>query len=54
MKENKISQSQLAAVLDVKQQTISRYMKGEREPTIEAIIEIAKYFGVSTDYLLGA
>lgn len=53
MKENKISQSMLAKVLNVKQQTISRYIKGEREPDIDIIIAIAKYFEVTADYLLG-
>jgi transcriptional regulator with XRE-family HTH domain len=53
MKEHGISQNQLAKILSVKQQTISRYMKGEREPEIDTIIKIAKFFEVSTDYLLG-
>ena len=53
MKENGTSQSQLAKVLNVKQQTISRYINGEREPDIDTILLIAKFFEVSTDYLLG-
>lgn len=53
MSENKTSQNKLANVLNVKQQTISRYINGEREPDIDTIIAIAKFFSVSTDYLLG-
>jgi transcriptional regulator with XRE-family HTH domain len=53
MKEHGTSQNQLAIILSVKQQTISRYINGEREPNIDTILEIAKYFDVSTDYLLG-
>ena len=53
MKEHSISQNQLALILCVKQQTVSRYINGEREPNIDTILEIAKYFEVSTDYLLG-
>lgn len=53
MKENNISQTQLAKVLGVKQQTVSRYIIGEREPDIDMIIKIAKYFDVSVDILFG-
>ena len=53
MKGNETSQGQLAIALGVKQQTISRYVKGIREPDIDVIIAIAKYFEVTTDYLLG-
>lgn len=53
MKENGISQNQLAKILNVKQQTISRYMNGTREPNIDTILAIAKYFEITTDYLLG-
>ena len=53
MKESETSQNKLANALNVKQQTISRYINGEREPDIDTIIAIAKFFIVSTDYLLG-
>lgn len=33
--------------------TVSKYETGEREPGHEYIIEIAKKFGVTTDYILG-
>lgn len=35
------------------QQRISAYEKGKREPDIEAIKQIANFFGVTIDYLLG-
>ena len=53
MQENGISQNLLAKTLKVKQQTISRYIKGDREPDINIIIEIAQFFDVTVGQLLG-
>lgn len=53
MQEKAVSQSQLAGILNVKQQTISRYIKGEREPSFDIVIEIAKYFNLTVGQLLG-
>lgn len=30
-----------------------RYVTGEREPTMSALLSLADFFNVSTDYLLG-
>ena len=35
------------------QQRISAYEKGKREPDIETIKQLANFFGVTTDFLLG-
>lgn len=35
------------------QATVSRYLSGERVPDIKYCIEIAKFFGVSLDWLFG-
>ena len=32
---------------------ISKYERGEREPTASSLEKIADFFGVSTDYLMG-
>ena len=53
IKEKDISQNQLAKVLNVKQQTISKYIYGIVEPGIDTILKIADYFDVTTDYLFG-
>jgi len=53
MKGTEISQGTLAKLLNVKQQTISRYANGEREPGIDTLIEIAKIFDVTVGQLLG-
>ncbi len=48
----KIKQSDVAGEWTTRQ-TISNYMLGNTLPTSEAIIKIADYFQVSSDYLLG-
>ena len=48
-----MSQIALAMVLNMSQNSISRYETGEREADYETLIAFADYFGVSVDYLLG-
>lgn len=48
-----ISQIELAKILNVNQNTISRWEKGERDPNPDMLKNIAAYFNVSVDYLLG-
>lgn len=50
--QNGISQAKLAKTLGVARTTITNYESGESKPDIEMIMNIAKYFNVSTDYLL--
>lgn len=52
-KQNKISQSALAKEIGVTQKAIDFWEKGVNEPKASYIISLAKYFGVSADYLLG-
>ena len=52
-KKKGISQLKLATDLNTTQNTISRYETGEREPGIDELINIANYFNVSVDYLIG-
>ena len=52
-KERKISQEVLAKELGVAWLSYQRYEGNEREPRAPFIADCAKYFGVSTDYLLG-
>ena len=51
--ENHISQSQLANALGVSQKAVSLWESGDRVPSATVIASLAKYFGVSADYLLG-
>lgn len=48
-----LDQKDLADFLGVVQQTYSRYESGEISITAEAIVKLSKFYGVSTDYLLG-
>ncbi len=48
-----LSQLELANKLGVSQKSISKYERGDRRPTYETLMAMAKLFGVSVDYLLG-
>ena len=48
-----ISQKELATELGFSFQNISKWERNESLPDIETLIEIAKYFGTTTDALLG-
>ncbi len=52
-KEKRLTQEELAGVINKKRSTVSGYETEGKEPDIETICFLAKYFGVSTDYLLG-
>jgi len=52
-KKFKMTQAELADKLHTSPQNISRWENGESEPDIGMILDIAKVFAVSSDYLLG-
>ena len=51
--EADIPQKVLADILNIKQNTYSQYENGQRQLPIEALIKLAAYYKVSTDYILG-
>ena len=51
--ENGLSQSKLAKELGVSQAAIARWEANLQIPNIDIAILVAKFFAVSTDYLLG-
>lgn len=51
--EKHLKQEELAKDLSVAPSTIGMYETNKRQPNNDLIIRLAKYFNVSTDYLLG-
>lgn len=52
-KERGISQKKAATDLGISQALLSHYEKGIRECGLDFVIKCSKYYGVTTDYLLG-
>lgn len=48
-----LSQKELGDKLNISHYTISSYEKGRSEPSDELKARLARFFGVTTDYLLG-
>lgn len=48
-----MKQLELAALLCVEQQTISRYEGGRRDMTTDTIAQVCRIFDCTADYLLG-
>ena len=51
--ENQMSQTELAELLDVSRQTVSKWERNVCEPEAKRIVQLAKIFHITTDYLLG-
>ena len=51
--DHDLSQTDIAAYLGCGQSVYSRYESGERILPVDVLIKLAKYYSVSTDYLLG-
>ena len=53
-KKKGISQSELAEVIGVKNNTVSTWERGTRKPDFEALNLLSDYFEVSFEYILGS
>ena len=51
--DSDLKQKEIAEFLHVKQNTYSQYENGQRQLPIDVLIKLAKYYNVTTDYLLG-
>ena len=50
--ETNVSQQEIAKHLNVKQNTYSQYETGKRQLPIDVLIKLAKFYKVTTDYIL--
>lgn len=53
LKKRDITITALAKELKISRQAVSQYVDGSAQPNIERLIKIARFFDVSSDYLLG-
>lgn len=51
--QNHLTQREISEILNIKQQSYSRYELGTGQPSLETLCKIAEYYNVSVDYLLG-
>jgi len=51
--QHNLTAKKLSEIFNVSESTISFYENGKRTPKKDLILEMADYFNVSTDYLLG-
>ncbi len=49
----KISQSELARILEVTRSSVNAWEMGVSLPSVQKLVELSKLFHVTTDYLLG-
>ena len=48
-----LTQRDVAEMLHLNREVYRRYEKGEREIPVWAVIQLAQFYGVTADYLLG-
>ncbi len=51
--EQRLTQKQVAQALNLHTVTYLHYEKGQREPPLSVLADMALFFDVSVDYLLG-
>ena len=51
-KQRKISQLRLAMDLSISREALSYYENGKRNPDLDMLVRLSKYFDVSIDYLI--
>ncbi len=51
--QRSLGQKELAAALHCSVPAVSTYETGRHEPDLDTLIDIARFYGVSVDYLLG-
>ncbi len=52
-KEKNMSQTEMAELLHIRQQSYARYENNSSEPCYDMLVTLATFFDVTCDYLLG-
>lgn len=52
LKQNNMTQKELAIMAEISDATMSRYIKHKREPRASNILKISKVLNVTTDFLI--
>ena len=47
-----LNQQKVALDLNISRESLSHYENGKREPSLNLLIDMSKYFNVSIDYLI--
>ncbi len=51
-KERNLNQLKVAMDLNISREALSHYENGKREPSLDMLNKMSKYFNVSIDYLI--
>lgn len=51
-KKKKLSQQKVALDLNISRESLSHYENGKRQPSLELLMDMSKYFNVSINYLI--
>jgi len=51
--ERKMTRKMVADQINIVERTYQRYENAEREPTASVLVELADFYGVTIDYLVG-
>ena len=52
-RKKKLSQTQVAARLNLSKASVSGYENNTKTPSLDVLIQLSIFYGVTTDYLLG-
>lgn len=52
-KENNLTQEDIAEILSIKREVYRRYEAGQREIPLSLLIQLADYYKVTLDYMVG-
>ncbi|MBO5927454.1 MAG: helix-turn-helix transcriptional regulator [Clostridia bacterium] len=51
-KQKRLTQQKVAIDLNISRESLSYYENGKRQPPLEFLVALSKYFNVSIDYLI--